>query len=327
MYNRKAEIGNSCPDMKSKRKRIILGVLTIVIGLPVALILTAFACFSIMDKTNGTIVSSGVTRRYLLYVPKTYDRSKATPLVISLHGGATWPAVEMHISRWNELAEQDGFLVVYPEGSGAFFGGLGPGPQIWPMGPHSLGRDVRFISDLIDRLKAAYNIDATRIYADGMSIGGGMAFALSCRLSDRIAAVGAVSAAQMLSWDECGDPKPVPTIAFHGTADKLAPYQGGSSPIAPGQFPKILDWTARVASRNQCKGDPIDTRISPSVVRLAYTNCANNADVILYTVEGGGHTWPGGKPLPEWMVGRTTREISASRVMWEFFVQHPRGPK
>jgi polyhydroxybutyrate depolymerase len=82
-----------------------------------------------------------------------------------------------------------------------------------------------------------------------------------------------------------------------------------------------------VARRNQCKGDPINTRISPSVRRLAYTNCAENANVILYTVEGGGHTWPGGKPLPEWIVGRTTREINASSVLWEFFVEHPLGAK
>jgi polyhydroxybutyrate depolymerase len=306
--------------MKSKRKKIILGALTIVIGLPVAFILAAFACFSIMDKTNGTIVSSGVTRRYLLYVPKTYDRSKPTPLVISLHAGALWPAAEMAISRWNDAADEYGFLVVYPAGTEF--------PQVWSMGPRSLGRDVRFISDLIDKLEAEYNIDPTRIYADGMSNGGGMAFALSCKLSDRIAAIGAVAAPQaFLPVDQCGDSRPVPTVAFHGTADPMAPYQGGSSPIAPGQFPNIRDWTARVASRNQCKGDPIDTRISPSVHRLAYTNCAENADVILYTVEGGGHTWPGGKPLPEWIVGRTTREIKASSVMWEFFVQHPRGPK
>ena|GEM_PF-2504297 len=82
-----------------------------------------------------------------------------------------------------------------------------------------------------------------------------------------------------------------------------------------------------MARRNQCKEDPIDTRISPSVRRLAYTNYANNAEVILYTVEGGGHTQPGGKPMPEWIVGRTTRESSASGVMWEFFIQHPPGPK
>jgi polyhydroxybutyrate depolymerase len=246
-------------------------------------------------------------------------------LVISIHPAATWPAVQMSISRWNDLAEQYGFLVVYPEGSGAFFGGLGP--QVWPMGPQSLGRDVRFISDLIDQLEAEYNIDLSRIYADGMSNGGGMAFALSCKLSDRIAAVGAVAAAQPLEWQRCGDSKPVPTVVFHGTADRAAPYQGGPSPIAPGAFPNIPEWIARLGQRNQCKGDPTDTRISPSVRRLAYTNCVENSDVILYTVEGGGHTWPGSKSLPESMVGHTTRDINATSLMWEFFVQHPRRAK
>jgi polyhydroxybutyrate depolymerase len=313
--------------MKGKRRKIIVGALVIVIGLVVALVVTLLAWAAIADKTNGTIVSSGVTRRYLLYVPKTYDRSKATPLVISIHPAATWPAVEMNISRWNELAEQHGFIVVYPAGSGAFFDGFSPGPHVWPMGPHSLGRDVRFISDLIDKLEAEYNIDPERIYADGMSNGGGMAFALSCKLSDRIAAVGAVAAAQQLPWVQCGDSKPVPTVAFHGTADRFAPYQGRSSPIAPGPFPNIPDWTAHVAQRNQCRGDPIDTQIAPTVRRLAYTNCAQNADVTLYTIEGGGHSWPGGKPLPEWWVGYTTREINATSVMWAFFSQHPFGAK
>ena len=307
--------------MNSKRKKIIVSVLVIVIGLPLALILTASMCFSIMDKTNGTIVSSGVTRRYLLYVPKTYDQSKRTPLVISIHPAATWPAVEMNISGWNNLAEQHGFIVVYPAGSGAFFGGFSPGPHVWPM-EDTLGRDVRFISDLIDKLEAEYNIDPQRIYANGMSNGGGMAFALSCKLSERIAALGAVAAAQGQSRD-CGDSKPVPTVAFHGTADKFAPYLGGPSPIAPRPFANIPDWTAHVAHRNQCKAGPSDTRITANVRRLTYTNCAENADVILYTIEGGGHTWPGGKHLAEWIAGRTTDDINASRVMWEFYVQHP----
>jgi len=271
------------------------------------------------DNTNGTIVSSGETRRYLLYVPKSYDRSRPTPLVISMHGAALWPAAEMAISRWNDVADEHGFIVVYPSGTGD--------PRVWPMGRLSLESDVRFISDLIDKLEAAYNIDPARIYADGMSNGGGMAFALSCRLADRIAAVGAVAAAQMLEWERCGDSEAVPTVAFHGTADPMALYKGGS---LPGPYaihlPNIRDWTARVARRNQCAEDPLEDRIAASVRRLAYTNCAENADVILYTVEGGGHTWPGGKPLPEWWVGPTTREINATRVMWEFFLQHPHGP-
>jgi hypothetical protein len=167
----------------------------------------------------------------------------------------------------------------------------------------------------------------TRIYADGMSNGGGMAFALSCKLSDRIAAVGAVAAALSLNWEWCGNSRPVPTMAFHGTADPMALYQGGPSPVSPDQFPNIRDWTDRVARRNRCKGDPSDARITANVRRLEYTNCAENADVMLYTVEGGGHTWPGGRHLPESMVVPTTREISATRVTWEFFLQHPHGSK
>jgi len=298
-------------------------VLAIVIGLPLA----ARVFFTLSDKTNGTIVTSGLTRRYLLYVPKTYDRSKPTSLVISLHPAATWPAIQMDFSRWNELADEHGFIVVYPEGTGAFFGGVSPGPQIWPMAPEFLGREVKFISDLIDKLTAKYNIDPNRVYVDGMSIGGGMAFALSCKLFDKIAAVGAVSGAQLLSRDECSDAKPVPTVVFHGTADKAAPYNDGKSPVAPRIFPNIPLWTARVAEKNQCQGESTSTQVTPSVRRLAYTNCAANADVILYTIEGGGHTWPDGKPLPEWLFGLTTHEISATVILWDFYVQHPHPPK
>lgn len=312
--------------MKPGIKRIILVALAIVVGLPLALILTAQAYFSFADRTNGSIVSSGLTRRYLLYVPKVYDRSKPAALVISLHPAATWPAVERSLSRWNDLADAQGFIVVYPAGTGAFFGGLGPGPKVFPMDEESLASDVKFISELIDKLEAEYNIDPQHIYTDGMSNGGGMAFELSCKLPDRIAAVGLVAAAHQPPWD-CGNSEPVPTVAFHGTADKFAPYQGGPSPIAPRPFANIPEWTAQTAQRNHCTGNPVEVRISASVRRLAYTNCADNSDVILYTIEGGGHTWPGATPMTEWWAGRTTNEIDATRIMWEFYAQHPRPGK
>jgi poly(3-hydroxybutyrate) depolymerase len=146
-----------------KIKKIVIGGALLVIGLPVALIAVTAASFRMEGKTNGAIVTSGQTRKYLLYVPKTYDRPKPTPLLISLHPAATRPAAEMEISRWNDLADKHGFIVVYPSGSGF--------PRVWPMGPRSLGRNVRFISDLIDELEAEYNIEPTRVYADGMSIG------------------------------------------------------------------------------------------------------------------------------------------------------------
>jgi poly(3-hydroxybutyrate) depolymerase len=134
----------------------------------------------------------------------------------------------MNITRWNGLADERGFIVVYPAGMGAFFNGNSPGPHVFPIGPDSLEQEVRFISELIDRLQAQYNIDPNRIHANGMSNGGGMAFALSCKLSDRVAAVGTVAAELALSWDRCGYPKPVPTIEFHGTAGKFALAKAGS---------------------------------------------------------------------------------------------------
>jgi polyhydroxybutyrate depolymerase len=184
-------------------------------------------------------------------------------------------------------------------------------------------KDVTFISDLIDTLKATYNIDPERIYANGFSLGGGMAFVLSCTLSDRIAAVGMVSAAQTLPWGWCRDDRPVPMIAFHGTAD-LVPYEGGPSPdpFNPLTFPAVRDWTANWARRNRCTQEPIESMAAADASRLAYTNCAGDASVVLYTIRAGGHTWPGGKPLPEWIVGPTSRSIDATGEMWAFFREH-----
>jgi len=313
--------------MKRKWVRIVLRTLLIAVGLPVLFVAALLAWGYVSDNTNGSMVSSGITRRYLLYVPKSYDKSKPTPLVISIHPAATWGAFQRNLSRWNDLAEQYGFIVVYPNGSGAFFGGFSRGAHVWPGGPHTLARDVKYISDLIDKLEAEYNIDPQRIYANGMSNGGGMAFALSCELPDRIAAVGVVAGALTTPWN-CRLSRPIATVAFHGTADKLAPYHGAPARgFAPSPFSDILEWTAHVAQRNQCPAEASESRVTASVRRLAYTNCAAKADVILYTIEGGGHTWPGGKRLPEWIVGRTSDEINAGQVMWEFFVQHPRETK
>ena len=150
-----------------------------------------------------------------------------------------------------------------------------------------------------------------------------MSFVLSCTLSDRIAAVGMVGAAQTLPWNWCTDKRPVPMIDFHGTADRHTPYNGGSSWISPRPFPSVPKWAAHWARRNECGLNPVESTVAADVTRREYTSCADNAAVVLYTVQGGGHTWPGGTPLPEWFVGRTTRSIDATRLMWAFFSDHP----
>ena len=300
------------------RRRVLVATL-VLIGLPVVLVLIEAVSYDVLNRNNGTIVSSGLKREYLLYVPRTYDRTRPTPLVISMHGAGMWPAAQKDTSQWNRVAESEGVIVVYPSGRG------GGGPRIWRAATAGAGlmRDVRFISELIDTLEAAYNIDPARIYANGLSNGGGMAFVLSCTLSDRIAAVGMVGAAQLLPWSWCTDRRPVPMIAFHGTADTAAPYKGGPSWVTRGPFPNVLTWTANWAGRNQCGTNPVESVVAADVTRLEYTNCAEDAAVVLYTVKDGGHTWPGGGPLPEWFVGTTSHSVDASSEMWAFFREHP----
>ena len=255
------------------RSRRVLAIVLMLINLPVALALVEAVSFKIHNRENGTLVSSGEKRTYILHVPRRYDRTRPAPLVISLHAAALWPAVQRDISGWNKVADENGFLVVYPSG-------IDRGPYVWRVeqGP-GLRADIRYIADLIDKLRASYNIDPSRIYADGMSNGGGMAFVLSCTLSDRIAAVGMVAAALTLPWDWCTDPRPVPVIAFHGTADPVTPYNGGSSWISPEEFPSVPAWMTHWAHRNGCAPSPIASLVAPDVMRRTYTRCTDGAAV------------------------------------------------
>jgi polyhydroxybutyrate depolymerase len=146
---------------------------------------------------------------------------------------------------------------------------------------------------------------------------------LSCDLSELIAAIGTVAGAYSLPWNECNPSRPVPAIVFHGTADPIVPYQGGVSGDSRFNFPAILSWVEELAGRNGCQGAPQEFPANGEASGVRYGDCTNNADVVFYTIAGGGHTWPGGKPLPEFITGRTTRDINATRTMWDFFEQHP----
>lgn len=193
------------------RKSLIVGLL-VLLTVPLLGILTAVGWISVLDRSNGTIASSGQVREYLLYVPDRYDPGEPTPLVISLHAGATWPTHQMNLTGWNRLADEHGFLVVYPSGTPQLFNVV----RIWRTFRRgtSLERDVRFISDLIDTLQVTHNVDPEQVYANGMSNGAGMAFVLSCTLSDRIAAVGTVAPAHSLPPEWCTGGGPVPMWDF-----------------------------------------------------------------------------------------------------------------
>lgn len=294
----------------------------IIVGVVFILAFVLLVQFHFANRTNGTLISSGEKRRYLLYVPDSYTPDQATPLVISLHGFAEWPDHLRQTTRWNELADEQGFIVVYP--SGTRF------PLRWrthvtTAGRDNLDYDVTYISDLINKLSSTYNIDQDRIYVNGLSNGGGLSFTLSCMLSDRIAAFGSVAGAYALAWEDCQPTRQVPAIIFHGTEDKIVPFEGGVSGPSEFTLPDIQQWVETLAARNGC--DPTIQHYPPmgEVTGIRYRYCT--ADVVFYFIRNGGHSWPGGEPIPEFIVGHTTQDIDATREMWTFFLHHPMTEK
>ncbi len=301
---------------ENKTRKITKRILIIII----ALILTITFFLSTQFGTNGKINSSGQTRRYLVYVPESYDPDTPTPLVISIHGFVQWPAHQESMTGWSELAEEYEFLVVYPRGTGF--------PLRWSTRPSeddpgAMEEELQFFSDLIENLSQIYNIDPARIYANGMSNGGGMSDLLACEFSDRITAIGGVAGAYAQPREECQPARPVPVIIFHGLDDQIVPYLGGvSSRDEQFIFPTIEDWAANWAEFNACAKPPDKTQITAEINRTSFTGCEENADVILYSIEGAGHTWPGGEKLPVWIAGYTNQDIDASALMWEFFSKY-----
>lgn len=298
----------------TSRRRVLMALL-LCVGMPALLVVADGAAFYSANRTTGIISVAGQNREYIVHVPKSYDGATPVPLVLSLHGAGTWPAMQMNLSGWNEVADREGFIVAYPGGSGSALK-VFDGPR----------KDLPFFMALLDELQRSYNIDARRIYSNGLSNGGGTSYALSCAFADRFAAVGAVGAAVTMSPDLCPQAKPVPVIAFHGTADRSTPYHGGKVFIAPNLFPDIPAWIGNWARRNGCNPTPSESTVAADVSRRQYDNCRNNATVALYTVAGGGHTWPGGQPLTPWLLGMTARSINATELMWQFFNEHPLVP-
>ena len=204
--------------------------------------------FYAKNRGNGVIVVGEQARGYLLHLPRHHDPSRPTPLVISLHGGGLWGAAQRDISRWNELADREGFIVVYPSGVGR------ASPRSWDTHPGAeRNNDLRFLTQLIDTLTAQYNVDPARVYVNGLSNGGGMTFALSCAAAERIAAVGIVAGALFEPWGACIKAPPVPVIVFHGTDDTAAPYEGGTTWVAPWPMPNIPQWVGRWAERQRAQ--------------------------------------------------------------------------
>jgi polyhydroxybutyrate depolymerase len=268
-----------------------------------------------------TLISGGLERCYYLYAPPAYESAQPLPVVFSFHGFLSNPESQALISGWHKLAAQEGFLLVYPQGQKF--------PQRWDSGEtwgDSDVNDVQFFRDMLEDLSSVATVDRSRVYVNGFSNGGGMTVRLGCEAADLMAAMGTVAAA-VVSMEDCTPSRSVPVMAFHGTSDPVVEYEGGDMrgwllrwaagvTDAPTYFVGAEDWTATWAESNGCQ--PTPEAISPqgAASGVRYTGCDAGAEVILYTIDGGGHAWPSGWPIP--LVGKTTHDIDATEELWAF---------
>jgi polyhydroxybutyrate depolymerase len=126
----------------------------------------------------------------------------------------------------------------------------------------------------------------------------------------------------ILPWADYKPQRPVPAIIFHGTADPIVPFHGRSSGRFSG-FPDIPLWVKTLAEHNGCSTNAVPLPKMGTVSGVRYQAGTNGAEVLFYIVAGGGHTWPGGKAMPAIIVGKTSPDVDATRLMWNFFAEHP----
>ena len=295
------------------------------------IVLLLFACAHSRGVAGNTLRHDGLERHYILYQPsfKTAP-SNARPLLMVLHGGGGTHRGMLRLTnkRFNELADRDGFFVVYPQGIDKSWNDSRPDKI---SGAHRKGiDDVGFLRALIKDLSVRYPIDSKRIFVTGISNGGLMSYQLGCSLPDTIRAIAPVTAqipAAIAPF--CRSESAVSLVIFNGTEDPLVPYKGGQIQVFRRQRGAVLstDETIRIwRQKNRCSPEAVITEFpniaadGTRVTKIEYSRCDNQAKVALYRIDGGGHTWPDGRQyLPVRRIGRTSRDINGCDEIWGFF--------
>ncbi|SDS35123.1 polyhydroxybutyrate depolymerase [Brevibacterium sandarakinum] len=263
---------------------------------------------------QATITSAGDERTYRINIPRDYDVTDPTPLVLGFHGRGSDGAEFQNYTGLPTLPA----IAVFPDGVPT------DGKRSWQGAPYaSEADDVRFVADLLDSIEDEFCIDLSRVYATGKSNGGGMVSVLACNLRDRFSAFATVAGAYYpQSFAGCDYSEPTPMLAIHGTGDATMHYEGGERQGET--YPSVRNWLKPWAEAAGCEGskDKKVGRKGEKIVRTQWQECRGGADVELYSVADGGHVWPG-----ETMYsggGYVTKDFSATETLWDFFTDHPR---
>lgn len=279
------------------------------------------------DHTRKITVD-GRERTYLVHIPPKYEPKTPTPVVLVYHGGATNADVMVRFCGLNKKSDEAGFIAVYPNGTG----------RTETLLTYNAGNccgyaminkvdDVEFTRKLLDDLATAANVDPKRIFATGMSNGAIMSYLLASEMSDRIAAIAPVGAS--MGTETCKPKRPVPVIHFHGSDDKYAPFHGGMGEGIAEFNSFSVDHSIKAwVKANGCAAEPVVTTIpdqardGTTITCKTYGSGKEGSEIVLFEIHGGGHTWPGQQPRLNFL-GKSTKNISANDLMWDFFVKHP----
>jgi polyhydroxybutyrate depolymerase len=251
-----------------------------------------------------TITYDGLRRTALLHVPPSYTGG-SRPLVIGLAGAGDNGRHFEQFSGLRQQSDSAGFVAVFPTAAGT--------RPFWNISAFKSGADdVGYISALIDQLEQSGCADPARVYATGVSNGGGMTALLGCRLADKIAAIAPVAGGYK-TLPSCVPARPLPVLEIHGSRDPIVPY-AGRPPDRLGSVPRFLvSW----AQRDSCAIGAHRSSLAPATIQSVWTGCTAGTSVVGIKLYGAGHLWPGSHPpVPQ---GPST--LAAASTVWNFFKQ------
>jgi polyhydroxybutyrate depolymerase len=286
------------------------------------------------QATDGAALVSGAIRTYRLYVPASLARNKPVPLLVALHGGlGSGPQFEQQ-TGFDGLAEANGFIVVYPNGTPIR---PGSGELVWNAGAccsvaaqeEENVNDVGFISALITKLEARYDIDTHRVFVTGHSNGAMLAERLACELAGQIAAIAVQAGTLVIS--QCRPAQPVAVLEIHGTADQNVPVNGGVGPdsLNKEDYPPPVDALRTLAAQDRCPAAPAtrDDPANSAVTFEVWHPCRDGTVVEWAKVSGANHAWmghPASRASELLEGGPPYLGFDSSAAVWSFLAAHPR---
>jgi len=291
------------------------------------------------SNKRASLVHDNMDRTFNIHIPLN-EKTGQLPLVIALHGKGVNGESMILVTRkgFDKLADNDGFFAVYPDGIELNWNDGRMDEESNDRAHRENIDDVGFISALIDFMIEEYNIDPKRVYVTGISNGAIMSYRLACELSHKITAIAPVDGnIPVMLLKECSPTHAVSLLAINNVNDPMVPFEGGEifghfHRVKLGKVLSVDESIGFWVNRNNCSTTPVvalepdrDPKDGTRVMRKEYLNGNDGTEVILYSVDGGGHTWPGGfQYLPAWIIGKTSRDIDANQVIWSFFRKHSR---